>query len=381
MSAKKRVSIIGPSFRFLSGISYYTVYLSNALSKPFQVHAVLFRNMLPKKLFPGSGRVGKSLSTTEYLPEIKKSEILDWYNPATWHHAVLQLKQTDICIFEWWTSSVAHMYLWMGLALKRNHIPLILEYHEVVDTLEDRILPISIYARILGKLIRNLASAYIVHSEADKNLVAQRYRIDPEKITVMPHGLYDTYAVLNKSDAKRELGLADDKRVILFFGLLRPYKGVTYLIDAFEQLPNQLLETTVLIIAGEAWEDKDAIDRAKSSPVADKIILFSEYISDTDIPKFFSAADVLVLPYTRASQSGVAHIGISYGIPVVCSQVGGLVESMSKYDGTRFVPPKDSKILAKTLQEIIGTEIGKTYEIPSELTWTAIAEKWKEYLH
>jgi len=378
MLPKKRVSIIGPSFRFLSGISYYTVYLSNALSKHYAVNAVLFRNMLPKKLFPGSERVGKSLTTVDYSNEIEKQELLDWYSPATWHRAVKSMETSETCIFEWWTSSVAHMYLVIGHALKRRNIPIILEYHEVVDTLEDSILPIRIYAKFMGKRIRNLASSYVVHSDADRKLVAERYHIDKEKITVMPHGLYDHYPILDKNTAKQELGITEEY-VILFFGLLRPYKGVKYLIEAFEQLPEDLLKNTALVIAGEAWEDTEAIERAKSSSVHDRIHIYSEYIGDDDIPKFFSAADTLVLPYTRASQSGVAHIGISYGIPVICSEVGGLVESMGKYDGTVFVPPMDVKVLSDALTNVLIIP-NKIHEIPTDLRWDSIAESWKELI-
>ena len=85
---EKKISIIGPSTRFLSGISYYTTYLSNALSKRCQVNAVLFRNMLPKFLFPGADRVGNSLSTIEYSEHVDMKECLDWYNPFTWFRAV-----------------------------------------------------------------------------------------------------------------------------------------------------------------------------------------------------------------------------------------------------------------------------------------------------
>lgn len=374
---EKRISIIGPSARFLSGISYYTTYLSNALSKRCQVNAVLFRNMLPKFLFPGADRVGSSLSTIEYSEHVNMQECLDWYNPFTWFKAVKSIKNSDACIFEWWTSSVSHMYLVIGVLLKIWKVPIILEFHEVVDTLEESILPIRVYSKVMGKLIRNLSSEYVVHSEADRKLVSERYDIQEDKISIMTHGLYDQYPIIEKENAKNVLNI-DSEYVVLFFGLLRPYKGASYLVRAFEALPETIRSKSTLVIAGEPWEDKEVLTLVKESPYSNKILMFSEYISDEQVPYIFSASDVLVLPYTRASQSGVAHIGISYGMPIIASKVGGLAESLDKYKGTVFVSPQDIQELAAALNDVLVNKYGIVYPLPDSLQWDNISLEWLE---
>ena len=374
---EKRISIIGPSTRFLSGISYYTTYLSNALSKRSNVNAVLFRNMLPKFLFPGSDRVGSSLSTIEYSDSVDVDECLDWYNPFTWFKAVKSIKNSDACIFEWWTSSVSHMYLVIGVLLKIWKVPIILEFHEVVDTLEESILPIRVYSKVMGKLIRNLSSEYVVHSEADRKLVSERYDIQEDKISIMTHGLYDQYPIIEKENAKNVLNI-DSEYVVLFFGLLRPYKGASYLVRAFEALPETIRSKSTLVIAGEPWEDKEVLTLVKESPYSNKILMFSEYISDEQVPYIFSASDVLVLPYTRASQSGVAHIGISYGMPIIASKVGGLAESLDKYKGTVFVSPQDIQELAAALNDVLVNKYGIVYPLPDSLQWDNISLEWLE---
>lgn len=374
---EKRISIIGPSARFLSGISYYTTYLSNALSKQCQVNAVLFRNMLPKLLFPGSSRVGSSLSTIEYSNRVDVRECLDWYNPFTWCKAIKSIKNSDVCIFEWWTSSVSHMYLVIGIFLRLLKVPIILEFHEVVDTLEESILPIRWYSKIMGKLIRNLASEYVVHSDADRKLVSERYAIEENRISIMAHGLYDQYPIIEKETARKNLNI-DSEHVILFFGLLRPYKGASYLVRAFEDLPEDILSESTLIIAGEPWEDKDVLELVKDSPYSNNIRMFSEYISDEQVSIIFSASDVLVLPYTRASQSGVAHIGISYGMPIIASKVGGLAESLEKYDGTVFVSPQDVQGLSVALADVLVDKVGIVYPLPESLNWDNISLEWVE---
>lgn len=372
---KKKISIIGPSTRFLSGISYYTTYLSNALSKRCQVNAVLFRNMLPKFLFPGADRVGSSLSTIEYSEHVDMKECLDWYNPFTWFRAVKSIKNSDACIFEWWTSSVSHMYLVIGILLKIWKVPIILEFHEVVDTLEESILPIRVYSKVMGKLIRNLASEYVVHSEADRKLVSERYDIQEKKISIMVHGLYDQYPKIETENAKKELDI-DSEYVVLFFGLLRPYKGASYLVRAFEALPETIRSKSTLVIAGEPWEDKEVLSLVKDSPYSNQIRMFSEYISDEQVPYIFSSSDVLVLPYTRASQSGVAHIGISYGMPIIASKVGGLAESLDKYKGTVFVSPQDVQELAVSLEDVLVKKSGMVYPLPDSLQWDNISLEW-----
>lgn len=378
MSDRKIVAILGPSSRFLSGISYYTTYLSNALAAPYQVRAILFRHMLPRRLFPGAARVGENLATITYRDGVDVRECMDWYNPLTWYRAYRAASVSEVCIFEWWTSSVAHMYLATGLLLRLRGIPIVLEFHEVVDTLEDAIFPLRVYSKVMGRLIRRLAGRYVTHSVSDQKLVAERYDIPEERISVIPHGLYDQYPVLDRDTAKQHLDITAD-HVILFFGLLRPYKGAANLVHAFEQLPKSLRDDTVLLIAGEPWEDAETLAAVGSSPVRERIRLISEYISDEEIPYLFSAADLLALPYRRASQSGVAHIGISYGLPVVASKVGGLTESLGQYAGTFFVPPDDVGALTTALVSTL-THSNDPYPVPDALRWETIAGIWEKFL-
>ncbi len=368
------ISVVGPSTRFLSGISYYTIRLCNALSEKSPVNAILFRNMLPKRLFPGWKRVGISTSSVCLSDAVYVAEVLDWYNPFSWATGAQRIRRSDVVIFEWWTSSVVHMFLAL-LLLSGRKARIIIEFHEVVDPLEYAILPLRMYAKAMGRIIRRNASRFIVHSEHDRELIASQYRIHPSRIAVIPHGLYDQYPILRKEESKSQLGVRG-KFVLLFFGLLRPYKGVSHLIQAFEKLPPSILEETALIIAGEAWEDQESLGRIKNSPVSDKIILENRYISDEDIPVFFSAADLLVLPYTRASQSGVAHIGIAYGLPILATQVGGLVESLGTYAGTRFTRPGDNDGLAEAMKDLILRGRGERFEPPEEMRWNRIAERF-----
>ncbi len=381
MTSNKSICIVGPSKRFLSGISYYTIRLANAMGAEKDVSVICFRQLLPTFLFPGKSHVGKNISDLNFSPGIPVFDGMDYNNPLTWIQAYrfLKAQKPDIIVLQWWTSSVAHMQLLLKMFAGLLHKPkIIVEFHEVVDPFEESILPIRLYSKMTGKLLRRNLDAYITHSESDKKLVAERYSIAPEKIHVIPHGLYDQYGeLLDIIEARKNLSI-NEEFVILSFGLIRKYKGIPYLIRAFEQLPPEILEKSRLLIVGEIWEDrKELLDRIKASPFYDRITLVDEYVPDEKINVYFSAADVVVLPYLRASQSGIAHIAMSFGKPVVVSEVGGLKESMAKYEGTFFVPPGDVDSIRKAILSQFGER--KHYDAPDQ-KWDRIINCYIELI-
>jgi len=372
----QKVVILGPSLRFLSGISYVTLLLSNSLADYFSVTALLFRNMLPKKLFPGYKRVGETLADCSYRQDITVVELLDWYNPLTWVQASKYIRRGDVIIFQWWTSSVAHMYLAIAL-MNMKKKPIVIEFHEIVDPLEHGFFVLRLYSKIMGTLIRRLATFYIVHSEIDRQLISSHYEIDLSRVRVIPIGLFDQYKKIDRGLAKDHLGIREPN-VILFFGLVRPYKGVKYLVEAFERLPPGFIQESRLKIVGEAWEDKELGKIIERSPVRSHISLIDRYIGDSEIPLYFSAADALVMPYIRASQSGVAHIGMEFGIPIIATRVGGLEESLGKYEGTYFINPMDPDELARVIEQTLSDK--KLFEPPGELRWDVIAGQWNDLI-
>ena len=381
MASNKSICIVGPSKLFLSGVSYYTIRLANAMSSEKNISVICFRQLLPTFLFPGKSHVGKTISDMNFSSDISIFDGMDYNNPLTWIQAYLFLKnqKPDVIILQWWTSSVAHMHLLLKFFANLLHKPkIIIEFHEVVDPFEESIIPIRLYSKITGKLLRKNLDAYITHSESDKQLVAKRYSIAPEKIHVVLHGLYDQYGkLLDIKEARKELSIHEEF-VILFFGLIRKYKGIPYLISAFEQLPSKILEKSRLLIVGEIWENRrELLNRIKLSPLHDKITLVDEYIPDEKVNLYFSASNVVVLPYLRASQSGIAHIAMAFGKPVVVSEVGGLKESMANYEGTFFVSPGEIGSLRDAILSQLGTE--EHYEAPDQ-KWDKIVNSYIELI-
>ncbi|MEM3714794.1 MAG: sugar transferase, partial [Nitrososphaeria archaeon] len=144
-----KICIVGPSTRFLSGVSYYTIRLANALVEQNEVSVIYYRELLPKSLFPGREHVGKPLTELALSPEVAVFDGMDYNSPISWIKACIFLSnfKPDFLILQWWTSSVAHMQFILTLFKKISGFKVILEFHEVVDPLEEAILPVRIYSR------------------------------------------------------------------------------------------------------------------------------------------------------------------------------------------------------------------------------------------
>jgi len=380
------ISIIGPSKRFFSGISAYTICLANAFSKSNNVSVALLRNLLPKFLYPGKGHLDRQDYSLDFLPAIKTYDGMDWNSPPSWFRAYRFLKQQnpDVIIMQWWTSSVAHMELFLAIAIKlKIKAKLILEMHEIVDPLEESILPIRLYSRAMGKLLMSRSDAFVVHSPSVINQVAEIYHLSPDRVFAIPLGLYDVYYQhIDKQAAMDELGIKE-KFVILYFGMIRKYKGVPCLVEAFNRFPQDIARHSRLVIAGEDWGDETSLaSMVDSSPYKGQITYRPEFVPDDMIPKYFSIADVVVLPYLRTAGSAVANIALAYGKPIITSDLETMRECLKDYEGAMFTPVGNSAAIAQKLTETYTEyESGKTMVYnPPRNTWDEIAKQYEKII-
>jgi len=378
-----KVCVIGPSKKFFSGMSVYTICLANALSVNNDVSVVLLRNLLARLLYPGKWNVGRDDQSVGFLAQIHTYDGLDWNSPLSWLRAYRFLKQQepDVIIMLWWTSVVAHMQLAIALANRlKIKAKLILEIHEILGSSEESILPIRLYARMMSRLLSRSADVFVVHSAAVKNQVVETYGLKGDRGFVIPHALYNTYYKdYNKQVAKDELGI-EEEFTILHFGMIRRYKGISYLVQAFDRLPQDVAQHSRLIIAGEDWgDDSSLVALIAHSPYKDYISFQPMFVPDDMIPKYFSAADVVVLPYLRTSGSGVANIAMAYGKPIITTDLDPMRECLQDYQGAAFVPVGDSTALRDELLEIYtqykrGQAI--VYDRPQS-TWDETARRFE----
>jgi glycosyltransferase involved in cell wall biosynthesis len=378
---------VGPSKKYFSGVSAYTICLANALSLTNSVSALMMRNLLPRFLYPGKKNVGREDYSLEFTSGIRVFEGMDWNSPLSWIKAYRFLKREkpDVIIIPWWTSAVAHMELFLAVVNALSvRAKLILEMHEIVDPLEAGKPVLRLYSRIMGRLIMNRAGAFVVHSDTVKNQAIEAYHLKKDKVFIIPHGVYNSYLqTCTQDSARKELGI-NEKFVVLYFGMIRKYKGVPCLVQAFNQLSPEIASESRLIIAGEDWGDEEGLESIiKNSPYSNNITLKAEFVADSEVPKYFSAADVVALPYLRSAGSGVASLAMAFGKPIIISDLENIKESLQDYKGTMLVPCGNASNLAEKISEVYARrQAGKVvnYAIPSSCGWDNVTELFQNVI-
>ena len=363
---RPRIVVVGSGWRFLSGISYYTCRLANALHDRFDVGVILMRQLLPTRLYPGRDRVGKPLNDLDYAAGVEVFDGVDWWAVPSLVRAVRFLRRfrADVLVLQWWTGTVLHSYLVLCLAARLAGVRVVIEFHEVQDTGEARHRWASLYTRKLIKPLLGAVSGVVVHSRFDQEALQRAYALSTVPQVIARHGPYDHH------DAARRKPVAQgEPRRLLFFGTIRPYKGLEDLIEAFTLLPGDWR----LTVAGETWEGWTLPgELIASSPAAGRIEFVNRYVADHEVDGFFADADLVVLPYRRSSASGPLHIAMSHGLPVVVTAVGGLVEAAGDYSGARFVEPGEPATLAAAIEEA-SAMIGQRHADPSSWDDTVAA--------
>ncbi|MCX5998334.1 MAG: glycosyltransferase, partial [Chloroflexi bacterium] len=194
-------------------------------------------------------------------------------------------------------------------------------------------------------------------------------------------GLYEDYRRGSDRQSARTVLHIGEEFVILCFGSVRPYKGISHLVEAFTQLPQSMADSSRLIIAGEGWGQQDSLmSLVQASPRRDRITLMLHFIPDAMIPTLFSAADVVALPYLRTLGSGVANIAMAYGKPIVTSDLDTMRECLSGYSGARFATPGDALSIRDSLVDVYTKHKpggGLVFEPPAN-TWDEIARQHRE---
>jgi glycosyltransferase involved in cell wall biosynthesis len=192
--------------------------------------------------------------------------------------------------------------------------------------------------------------ALVAHSRAGAGVIAERLGVDPARIHVIPHGPFDHLTHLSDERPLPSELAAADRPVILCFGLIRPYKGIDVLLEAFREV-----EGAELWIVGRPMMDLQPL-RELAARCPEPVRWLPRFITDPEIPALFRRADLVVLPYREADQSGVLYTALAFGNAVVASAVGGFPEVAAHGDALRVVPPGDSAALASAIGELLADE-------------------------
>jgi glycosyltransferase involved in cell wall biosynthesis len=372
MSEPTRVCVIGPGTRFLSGITYYTYSLIEALTGAgHQCSAVLIRKLVPTRLYPGRARVGSAITGLSLPPQVARVDGVDWYWGRSLARAVafLRRERPQVLVLQWWTGAVLHTYLVLGMVARLHGAKLIIEFHEAQDVGEARLPFAARYTDLLGRTLLRLSAAQLVHSHFDRGLVKGRYGMNGS-VALVPHAGYD-YLPPRPPLRTAPAGVIN----LLYFGVIRPFKGVEDLIAALDLL-GPARSRFWLTLVGETWEGWDLPNRLiAESPYRDQITFVNRYVTDTEAAGYFAGADIVVLPYHRSSSSGPLQIAMAAGLPVVTTKVGGLIEATARYPGAVLADPASPASLADGIQQATGL-VGRRFQGAS--TWADTARSYSE---
>lgn len=381
--AASRVVVVGAGSLFLSAMTYYTIRLTNALAERFEVAAVPMRRLLPKFLYPGRARVGSLATHFQYDESVYLLRSIDWYwLPNLFRDlGALRRWRPNVVVFEWWTGTVVHTYLAIALLARLLGAKVIVEFHEVLDTSEDRLTLARAWVRVVGRPFFRLATGFVVHSEADRGTLEQRYRLGERPCATIPHGPGDYHvSTQNPHAAARPPSRVAPEGVInlLYLGVIRPYKGLEDLVAAFEALTDDEVQDYWLTVVGETWEGWDLpIRLIENSRHRDRITLDNRFVGDDEVTAYFAGADAVVLPYHRSSASGPAHAAMSNGLPLVVTAVGGLPAAVADYAGALLVPPHDPLALRDAILRVPDLA-GRRYADPH--SWDRTVERYAELM-
>lgn len=314
-----KIAFLSPFYPFRGGIAQFSDSLYLALAKNNEVKAFTFTRQYPSLLFPGKTQY---VSENDLNRNIPVTKILDSINPFSFYNTAKEIIKfkPDVVLISYWMPFFAPAFGKVAGLLKKKGFKVIGLLHNVIAH-EKRFGDVSLtkyfFSRCDGFVILNKSS--------EKDLLALK---PTAKYIIHSHPLYDHYGeIVDKTEARKQLGITNDKKVILFFGFIRDYKGLDILIESMSILD----DTYTLLIAGEVYGDfKKYDDLINKFGVQNKIIRHVKYIPETDIPLYFSAGDVCVLPYRSATQSGIVGISYHFNLPVIVTNTGGLAEMVEE---------------------------------------------------
>jgi len=221
--------------------------------------------------------------------------------------------------------------------------------------------------RISLKIQYRLSDHIFVHTNGMKNEMISEFCIPESKVSVIPFGINNTVpnTSLSSAQARRQLGISETDKALLFFGNIAPYKGLEYLIAAFNELLKRDRSYRLLIVGKPKGPESywDEVQRTiASSGLGNRVIEKIEYIPDEETELYFKAADVLILPYVHVFQSGVLFLGYSFGLPAIAADVGNLTEEIIEGETGFVFRPHDSSDLARKVDTYFNSELFRTLE-------------------
>ena len=346
-----------PPFR--GGIAQYTAELHRALSACCRLQTISFRRLYPAWLYPGDSDREPGI---EQQHEPGVHYVLDAINPLTWLATATDTasKGCDLAVINWWTLFWAPGFALMANRLRARGVPVAFICHNLFDH-DSGSIKRGISTRLLSQ-----ADAYLVHASEQAETLRRLFPGKP--VRIHPHPTDGRYPPATAVLPKR------GRLELLFFGFIRPYKGLDVLIDALGRLADHEVHLTVV---GEPWCAPEELREYVRASGAPNVELHLEYVDANTAANFFARADLVVLPYRSATGSAVAAVAYHYEKPILATRVGGLPDVVEDGRTGFLVEPDSPRQLAARLHTINREELASiqvnVQTCKNRFTWCSLA--------
>ncbi len=366
-----KIIIVGTAYPMRGAFAQLNAILYSYLNKKYDVKIYSFIRQYPKLLFPGKTQEEKGDELAK-VPSERNIISIDSINPFNWISVGRRIRKEnpDLLIFRYWIPFFAPCFAVISYFAKKRSGAKVLFICDNVIPHEKRF-----GDKLLTRAAFSQVDYFLVQSKSVEDDLLKFSKGKPYKVSF--HPIYNIFGdKLPKNEAKqfikKEYGVdLENDKVLLFFGYVRKYKGLIYLLDA---MPGILKQNNVkLLVVGEFYDDEDKYrDKIKQLGLENNVIVLSDFVPNERVRYFFSASDVVLLPYSSATQSGITHVAYYYDKPVIATDVGGLAESVIDGKTGFVIKPEDP--------EAITDAVNKFYNNNLEGTFSAnTAEEKKKY--
>lgn len=365
----KKIAILGTAHPFRGGIAAFNEQLAKQfIGEGNDVTIFTFTSQYPSILFPG-----KTQFSTEPSPNVEIERAFSSTNPFTWNSCAKKIIafNPDILIVPFWIPFMAPALGSIIRKIKRNTkttvISIVHNYLPHEKRVGDKALTNYFFSKIDGAIALS------------KDVFGKISALPNIKSVYSPHPIYNHYGeAISKAEACNYLNLDSTKKRLLFFGLIRKYKGVDLLIEAMN-IVNTKLNSVELIIAGEFYDEQEKYtDLIKTHNLQSVIKVTSGFIPDNDLKYYFCASDLIVFPYRTATQSGVTQVAYNFNKPMLVTKVGGLPDLVAENRAGLHCQPNAESIAEQILNffenNLAETLIPTLLEEKKQFEWSAFTE-------
>ena len=344
-----KLSLVGPVYPYRGGISHFSSSLTRAfLELGYDIQVISFKRQYPKWLYPGES----DLDPSKIHDSVPAEFILDPVVPVTWRKAsqAIMSHGSKVAIISWWTVFWGPAFYVLSRFLHHRGIKITFLIHNVLPH------EVKPWDRLMARLVLKQGDGFLVLTERERqrlvDIVGDYKKIHLSHLPVFDFNIKEKPT---KNQAREKLGLPADLPVILFFGIVRPYKGLSVLLESLAIL-NQTSKY-YLVIAGEFWEQEDDyIALIRRLDLTNQVKIINHYVPNEDLPALFTAADVFSAAYLAGTQSATTSMALGFGTKTVVSDIvaRGIPDKFN--DFIEIVPAGDPIALAHGIRKAYADE-------------------------